>query len=70
MIKVLKATQAQYEALNGFTYSVSTLQFVKDGANNWIVGKEVVHNGNFLDIRTQLLELEEIDYVPPIEQPI
>lgn len=69
MILVLKATQAQYEALNGFTYGVSRLEFAKDGANNWIVGKEVVHNGNFLDIRAQLLELEEIEYIP-VEEPI
>jgi hypothetical protein len=61
---VLKATQAQYEALNGHTYKVSKLEFVKDANNNWIVGKEVIHNGNFLDIRSQLLELEEIEYIP------
>jgi len=62
---VLKATQSQYEALNGYTYKVNTLQFAKDGNNNWIVGKEVIHNGNFLEIRTQLLELEEIEYIQP-----
>jgi hypothetical protein len=64
MIRVLKATQQQYEALNGYTYLANTLQFVKDGNNNWIVGKEVLHNGNFLEIRPQLLELTEIDYTP------
>jgi hypothetical protein len=63
-MRVLKATQSQYEALNGYTYKVNTLQFAKDGNDNWIVGKEVIHNGNFLEIRTQLLELTEIDYVP------
>jgi hypothetical protein len=64
-MKVLKANQTQYEALNGYTYEVSELIFVKDGANNWIVGKEVIHNGNFIDIREQLLELEEIEYIEP-----
>lgn len=66
---VLKATQAQYEALNGHTYKVSRLEFVKDANNNWIVGKEVLNNGNFADIKPQLLELEEIEF-NPIEQSI
>lgn len=65
-MKVLKANQSQYDELNGYTYGVSELIFVRDGANNWIVGKEVIHNGNFLDIRDKLLKLEEIEYIEPI----
>ena len=64
-MKVLLATQEQYDALNGFTQSVSTLEFTKDGLDRWVVGKEVISNGNFLAIRAQLLELEEIDFVQP-----
>jgi len=63
-MKVLTPTQAQYDSLNGYTKGANTLKFVKDGNNNWIVGKEVVHNGNFLEIRAQLLELAEIDFIP------
>lgn len=63
---VLKANQSQYDELNGYISGVSELLFVKDGANNWIVGKEVIHNGNFLDIRDQLLKLEEIEYIEPL----
>jgi hypothetical protein len=44
MIRVLKATKSQYEFLNGYKYGANTLQFVKDGNNNWIVGKEVLNN--------------------------
>lgn len=65
-MKVLKATQAQYDQLNGYEIGVSKLEFVKDGADNWIVGLEVIDNGNFLDIRNELLELEQIDYIEPI----
>jgi hypothetical protein len=63
---VLTATQEQYNSLNGFAQGVSVLEFVKDGLDRWIVGKEVIHNGNFLEIRNQLLELEEVEYVKPI----
>jgi hypothetical protein len=63
---VLKANQAQYEALNRFQEGVSIIEFAKDGDNNWVIGKEVLHNGNFLAIRNQLLELEEIEYIQPI----
>jgi hypothetical protein len=62
-MKVLKANKTQYNQLNGYEIGVSKLEFVKDGANNWIVGLDVIHNGNFLEIREQLLELEEIEYI-------
>ena len=65
-MKVLKANKTQYNQLNGYEIGVSKLEFVKDGANNWIVGLDVIHNGNFLDIREQLLELEEIEYIEPL----
>jgi hypothetical protein len=65
-MKVLKASKTQYNQLNGYEIGVSKLEFVKDGANNWIVGLDVIHNGNFLEIREQLLELEEIEYIEPI----
>lgn len=63
-MKVLKATQEQYEQLNGFIYGPNKLEFVKDGAGNWIVGLEVLDNGSFIDLREDLDELERIDYVP------
>ena len=62
-MKVLKANKTQYNQLNGYEIGVSKLEFVKDGANNWIVGLDVIHNGNFLEIREQLLELQEIEYI-------
>lgn len=63
---VLKANQTQYNKLNGYEIGVSKLEFVKDGNDNWIVGLDVIHNGNFLGIRNELLELEEIEYIQPI----
>ena len=63
-MKVLKATQSQYEALNGYTNKASELLFIQDKFNNWIVGKEVLNDVNFLEIKPQLLELSEIDFIP------
>jgi hypothetical protein len=63
---VLKANQTQYSQLNGYEIGVSKLEFVKDGAGNWIVGLEVIDNGNFLDIRNDLLKLQQIEYIEPI----
>jgi len=63
-MEVLKATQAQYEALNGYTNKASQLIFIQDKFNNWIVGKEVLSDPNFTEIHSQLSELEEIDFEP------
>lgn len=63
---VLKATQSQFDKLNGTTHGVSILQFTKDGLGNWIVGQEVLLDDNFLEIRGDLQLLEKINYVTPI----
>jgi hypothetical protein len=61
---VLKATELQYKSLNGYTKKQSQLLFIKDKFDNWIVGKEVLNDVNFLEIKPQLLELTEIDFIP------
>lgn len=63
-MKVLKATQEQYNNLNNFQNGNSLLQFTKDVNENWIVGKNVLTDDAFLEIRQQLNELEEIDFEP------
>jgi hypothetical protein len=63
---VLKANESQYNALNGYTFGVSELLFVKDGANNWIVGTDVLNDHNFIRIREQLNELKQIEYIETI----
>ena len=62
---VLKATLAQYKALNGFQNGLSILQFAKDGNDNWIVGIEVLTDPDFEPIRPQLNELKQIEYIEP-----
>ena len=64
----LKANTEQYNALNGYRNRNSVLQFVKDAGDNWIVGKSVLADNAFLDIRPQLEQLEEIAYNPVIEE--
>lgn len=63
---VLKATLAQYKALNGFENGLSRLEFAKDGNDNWIVGIEVLIDPDFEPIRTKLNELKKIEYIEPI----
>ena len=65
-MKVLKANNEQYNALNDYTNGNHILRFVKDADNNWIVGKSVLTDDKFIAIRSQLEQLEEIDYNPII----
>jgi len=61
-MKVLKATLAQKEALEGFYEEGYELRFVEDANGNWVVNDKVVTNGHFLSIRKQLQSLPLIDY--------
>ena len=65
-MKVLKATQAQYEELNSYESGISKLEFVKDGADNWVVGLEILEDDNFAEIKSSLLLLKQIDYIEPL----
>jgi hypothetical protein len=68
-MKVLTPTNQEYISLNGYKKERSELLFVKDGNNNFIVGLEVLNDINFLEIYDQLEQLQQIEYVPPIEPP-
>lgn len=61
---VLKATQTQFDALDGYKNGDNLLKFAKDGNNNWIVGLQVLDDSAFEPIHDQLNELERIEYVP------
>lgn len=63
---VLKATQEQYDALNGYVNGASALIFAKDGNGDWIVGKSVLNDDSFYAIKEQLLQLEEITFTPVV----
>ena len=68
---VLKATQAQYEALDGYKNGDNLLKFVKDGNDNWIVGTAVLNDMAFEAIQDDLDALQRIQYLPipePIEE--
>lgn len=66
MIEVLKATQEQKEALEGFYQKGAELRFIEDADGNWVVNTRVIQNGNFLEIREQLLQLPIIEFKPKI----
>jgi len=67
-MKVLKATQQQYESLNGYVNGVHKLEFSKDANDNWIVGTQVLIGDAFSSIASELNQLEEIDYSPILQE--
>ena len=67
-MEVIKANEKQYSNLNGFRNGNNKLEFLKDFDNNWIVGKEVLTDDKFLEIRNELEQLEVIPYNPKITE--
>ena len=67
-MEVLKANTAQYEALNGFSNGNNYIDFIEDADGNYTIGKEVLTDDIFLEIRDQLEQLEVIPYNPKITE--
>jgi hypothetical protein len=63
-MKVLKANTQQYEVLQGFANGSHIIDFSLDADDNYIIGKEVLTDNKFLEIRNQLEELKVIPYNP------
>jgi hypothetical protein len=61
---VLKANQEQFSNLEGFSNGNSYIKFTQDADDNYIIGKEVLTDNKFLEIRNQLEQLEVIPYNP------
>ena len=59
---VLKANQEQFSNLEGFSNGNSYIKFTQDANDNHIIGKEVLTDDKFLEIRNQLKQLEVIPY--------
>ena len=63
-MEVLKANTQQYEDLQGFANGSHIIDFSSDADDNYIIGKEVLTDDKFLEIRNQLEQLEVITYKP------
>ena len=63
-MEVLKANTQQYEVLQGFANGNHIIDFFLDADDNYIIGKEVLTDNKFLEIRNQLEELKVIPYNP------
>ena len=63
-MEVLKANTQQYEDLQGFANHNHIINFSLDADDNYIIGKEVLTDDKFLEIRNQLEQLEVIPYNP------
>ena len=63
-MEVLKANIQQYEVLQGFANGNHIIDFSLDADDNYIIGKQVLTDDNFLEIRNQLEQLEVIPYNP------
>lgn len=61
---VLRATEKQRSDLDGYTSGNSKIVFVETILGP-IVSKRVLDDPAFKDIRSKLLGLEEVDYIPP-----
>jgi hypothetical protein len=61
---VLTPTPEQYQALNNYTNGLAKLEFVKDGADKWIVGLNVLTDPDFAAIHSQLSVLQQIEFTP------
>jgi hypothetical protein len=56
-MNILKATQAQYQALNGYTNGINRLEFVERNGD-WIVSEGVLQDPAFAEIKDQLEQLQ------------
>ena len=63
-MEVLKANTQQYEALQGFANHNHIINFSLDADDNHIIGKQILTDDKFLEIRNQLKQLEVIPYNP------
>ena len=63
-MEVLKANTQQYEDLQGFANANNIIDFSKDADDNYIIGKEILTDYKFLEIRNQLEQLKVIPYNP------
>ena len=57
-MKVLKANVNEYEALQGFANGSHIIDFSLDADDNYIIGKEVLTDDKFLEIRESLKNLK------------
>jgi len=63
-MEVLKANTQQYEDLQGFANGNHIVDFSSDADDNYIIGKQILTDDKFLEIRNQLKQLEVIPYNP------
>lgn len=63
-MKVLKATEEQYQELNGYSVGNNTIEFTRDINGNWIIGLSVLSDKNFSSKQEELNELELIEFEP------
>ena len=61
---VLKANQEQFSNLEGFSNGNSYIKFTQDADDNHIIGKQILTDDKFLEIRNQLEQLKVIPYNP------
>jgi hypothetical protein len=62
---VLKATQQDYEDLDGYQNGPDRLEFRQDADGNWICGTQNIDNPAFAAIRDRLDGMERIPFNPP-----
>lgn len=61
-MKVLKADQVVFEKLHMYKNKNDVVFFVKDASYNWVCSCEYKSNPNFIDIKSDLDKLDEIEF--------
>ena len=65
---VLRASEYQKGNLHGQRRGNHIIEFTQDANGEWIIGKGILDNPHFSDLRSKLVRLTEIEYAPPIEE--
>jgi hypothetical protein len=63
-MRVLVANDVEYNELDGYRNGNHVLKFIKDNNNNWVVPLEVLEYPAFSNLKSKLVNLEEIEYKP------
>ena len=69
-MKVLKATEQQYNEINEVSKNYAYVKFIKDNFDNWVTSCNCKADKTyFIEVQVRLQLLEEIEYepIPPIE---
>ena len=64
---VLRASEYQKNNLHGQRRGNHVIEFTRDADGEWVIGKGILDNNHFDDLKSKLVRLKEIEHNPIIE---